>query len=378
MESQLFIPQKMRVGFQKRDDTFTGKLAYLVYFDAKGVLRKEKSWEGWRDKKIPAQDFDNSPQSGLVLNKDIKRYNWSHFSSNRTLIRVHDPRGFEFEITTENLIGILMNTDCSKRALQGEFVYAYSGPELVLLPTCSEEYEKAVNFTKLQGQKISAKTLILGASYKSKREGDYVYVGRFFWYEMSIYGNRAKQTRSGKKYHIFTQDDGESFITKSSVDFLAVQNTEAAVSNYADIIEKFQANTHSSKIVKWEVVPCEFDTTQNKTSSYGSQTLKKSYYYTLKDNKLSEYHINIVSQYNHTSKNYELKGYSYHSPSVIDIETQTLIDNQGYRSSYYNQPTYSENNIRDLKLGDLTVTLENGKKIKVMTQDQWSSSLFSI
>jgi hypothetical protein len=36
--------------------TYTGKLAYVIYFDNKGVLRKKKSWEGWRDKKIAAKD----------------------------------------------------------------------------------------------------------------------------------------------------------------------------------------------------------------------------------------------------------------------------------------------------------------------------------
>ena len=39
---QLFIPEKMKVGFQNRDGTYNGKLAYIIYFYKKGVLRKEK------------------------------------------------------------------------------------------------------------------------------------------------------------------------------------------------------------------------------------------------------------------------------------------------------------------------------------------------
>ena len=35
------------------------KLADVIYFDNKGVLRKEKSWKGWRDKKIDSQEFLN-------------------------------------------------------------------------------------------------------------------------------------------------------------------------------------------------------------------------------------------------------------------------------------------------------------------------------
>lgn len=47
MKSNLYIPKKIHVGFQKRSDTYTGKLAYVIYEDEKGVLRKQGSWDGW-------------------------------------------------------------------------------------------------------------------------------------------------------------------------------------------------------------------------------------------------------------------------------------------------------------------------------------------
>ena len=52
MKSNLFIPRKIRVGFQERGGTYTGKLAYVIYYDEKGKLRKEASWESWRKKEI--------------------------------------------------------------------------------------------------------------------------------------------------------------------------------------------------------------------------------------------------------------------------------------------------------------------------------------
>lgn len=54
---QLNVPDRIKVGYVKRGDTYTGALAYVIYFDAKGVLRKEKSWETWRDKKLEPQEF---------------------------------------------------------------------------------------------------------------------------------------------------------------------------------------------------------------------------------------------------------------------------------------------------------------------------------
>lgn len=71
---QLYIPEKLAVGFQKRDGTYNGMLAYVIYYDKTGTLRKEKSWQSWRDHKIKAQDIENKPTDGFVLNKKVGGY----------------------------------------------------------------------------------------------------------------------------------------------------------------------------------------------------------------------------------------------------------------------------------------------------------------
>jgi hypothetical protein len=51
------------------------------------------------------------------------------------MVRVYDPRNFEFEISVANLLYILEETSSLKgKGLEGEFVYAWEGKELVLLP----------------------------------------------------------------------------------------------------------------------------------------------------------------------------------------------------------------------------------------------------
>lgn len=42
---KLFIPTKCKVGFNKRDDVWSGRLAYVIPFDGK-KWRKEPSWLG--------------------------------------------------------------------------------------------------------------------------------------------------------------------------------------------------------------------------------------------------------------------------------------------------------------------------------------------
>ena len=71
MNSTIFLPKTIKVGYQSRSDTYTGQLAYVIYYDQKNVLRKSKSWESWRDKKIESQEFENIPTSGFVLNKKV-------------------------------------------------------------------------------------------------------------------------------------------------------------------------------------------------------------------------------------------------------------------------------------------------------------------
>ena len=70
MKSQLLIPGKIKVGFNLRNDTYTGKLGYVIYHDGK-VWRKEASWEGWREKHVESEKLEN--QKRAEFEKQIKQ-----------------------------------------------------------------------------------------------------------------------------------------------------------------------------------------------------------------------------------------------------------------------------------------------------------------
>lgn len=203
MDHNLFIPSKLRVGFVNDDSTFTGKLAYVIYYDEKGKIRKETSWNNWRNKTIEALELDNTPMLGYMLNRGVERY--GYHGSGRSMIRVHDPRDFEFEISIDNLVGILMNNDVSKRDIQGECVFAWAGPELILLPTNSEEYKSSQRYTEKQSLKVSTKDLIQGATYVKKKDAkktEYRYLGYFEWFDY-LDDTSIRQTVSKGKKHLF-------------------------------------------------------------------------------------------------------------------------------------------------------------------------------
>jgi len=307
MKNKLYIPSKIKVGYRNRGDTFTKKLAYVVCYDEKGKLRKELSWNSWRDDKIKPDDFANMPAEGFILNKSITRIPWSSFGSNRTMVRVYDPRGFEFEITAGNLLFILMHTDCNKRELLGKFVHSWDGKDLVLLPEGCDEYKESIEFTKNKAKKVSARDLVVGHTYADKQaEDEYVYIGRFdtatwfaktvidqndapkegesaaAWQHHRMYGQRKKFTQLGRKFnkrHVFWKRKSKTFWFPSSVTKLSRVILDEPADDLAELIDLFKNDRVScvSSPVELEVRPraIEIDGERLKRHHWYRETLYK-------------------------------------------------------------------------------------------------------
>lgn len=208
----IFIPKKINVGFQNRSDTYSGKLAYVIYFDQKGKLRKEASWQSWRDENIPNEIYDNEPMDGFVLNKKVGGVEECyHYDARKTYVRVYDPRGFEFEITIPNLLWILQNCDCTRgKGLEGQFVYGWDGTELVLVPTQSPDYKEIADKNEVihNNTFIKPKELICGATYEDLNGYKYVFMGKFKpWEELRNYYRYRRYHDREEKGYDFTPDE---------------------------------------------------------------------------------------------------------------------------------------------------------------------------
>lgn len=247
METNIFLPKKINVGYQERDDTYTGKLAYVIYFDEKEKLRKEASWNSWRDDKLGNDIYENIPTSGFVLNKKVGDYDsgWNHRKAH---IRIFDPRGFEFEITPENLLYILENVTSTKgKGLEGEFIYGWSGADLVLVPVDSPDYKELTKINELRHAQefIKVKDLKIGAAYLSKNNEEFIYIGKFNEYDR-YYGN--KKVKPAFYFYKRSGENGyfETF-TSISQKFIAVVSNEC-VEDYADIFDKLEHTTMFSPV----------------------------------------------------------------------------------------------------------------------------------
>ncbi len=248
--TKMFVPTKVKVGYQERQGTYTGKLAYVIYFDNKGKLRKEASWEGWRDKKIDPVEFENVPTSGFVLNKGVggqrQSYGWD---ARNEYIRVYDPRDFEFEISVANLLFILQETSAIKgKGLEGEFVYAWDGTELVLLPVGCAEYGACTEHTLRQDKKVVAKDVKPGFSYIMKNGTNVMYLGKFLYNNIAYY--RDTFEGSVVKHVFLNLDDpnperGVPYIIDSGFTKLAESVSVGALPTYPDELDRFQKSKYN-------------------------------------------------------------------------------------------------------------------------------------
>lgn len=251
MKSNLYIPKSIKVGFQKRNDTFTGKLGFVTYIDDKGLLRQENSWNGWRDKAIEAVEYTNEPRSNFVFNKDINR---SGHWSDVTKVRIFDTRDFEFEIDVSNMMYILMHSDISKRDIAEDCVFAWNGKNLILLPVNSDEYRNSVVNTKKQNSTFSFKNLVLGHTYSTKKEGDIIYLGYHEWSQMKYVGNGKIRESVGKK-HIFYHNKsyGDKFMSFEAKDIAEEISSEIS-SKYADLVQQLHKTSDMQKTGKFSVI----------------------------------------------------------------------------------------------------------------------------
>jgi hypothetical protein len=119
-------PHRKFVDEEKYKDYYQ-KYSFIVFKEGKKI-RKEYSWNQWRQKEIEPLDILNIPTSGFVLEKQYQRSrDW--FGSGRSVWQVKHPQGFIFEITSNNLDAIISNCDIVKGEIMCECVFAWAGNE---------------------------------------------------------------------------------------------------------------------------------------------------------------------------------------------------------------------------------------------------------
>lgn len=375
MNDTLYIPKKIKVGFNERNDTYTKKLGFVIYWDDKGVLRQETSWEGWRNKKIDPLMVDNTPTEGFVLNKGVggtrESYGWN---VRNEYVRVYDPRGFEFEISVANLLFILQECTSTKgKGLEGEFIYSWSGKNLVLLPVNSHEYKKSTEFTSNLKTKVDKSMMVPGKTYLFKDTTTAMYLGRHE-VNMSSYGNEKIYR---EKKHVFLNDNyggGDllnHLIYEKGFTRLSKIVTEEISDSYSDYLEKFIESEHHQDIkeivvleVKTPKIPDDINWKNRDLNNCLSKIDNKTYVTLNIDEK---YNSNTLRKYR-LQKNYfyEIDGKTIKKNwSGYSNNRSYLIDPYSHQELYYTIDEIKEK-VREMTLYRMYYVFENDKKVDYM------------
>lgn len=362
-KTQLFIPSTIKVGYRSRSDTYKGKLAYIIYYDSKGKLRKEASWKSWCQEKLGSHEFKNKPHSGFTINKDVQRSReW--FGSGRSMVRVYDDRGFEFEITCDNLMFVLMTTDCLRRELQGEFVYAWYGTELVLLPTGCEEYTASTGFTSLQAAKVSTKDLVEGCIYQTKRQDNLIYIGKLPYYKLKdipkIGGSRSEMER----VHIFVNANGNtdknSFEKHSGLSALASRVSDIPVDNYPQLFKRYGESIYSNRPVALKA------TSRNVAGSRPNRLIKR-----ISDGVFQEYSVSENYSYGRGGPRNEWGNWPTGIFELSRSEIISFSEQEGleflhnYTGRRDHDEEYNLTQLSTMDFVDLSITLERGETMSL-------------
>jgi hypothetical protein len=374
------IPKTLRVGYQERKDTFTGKLAYVIYIDEKGVVRKERSWTGWCDKKQGVNDYPNVPTSGFVMNKKVGDYksDWNH---RQAAIRIYDPRGFEFEIGVENLLYILEECSSIKgKGLEGEFVYAWEGSDLVLLPVSSQEYQTSLKFTEAKSMKVGKKDMVEGCVYMNKDMETVMYLGKHDVFEFSHaygsdYSNGVYSHKLTGKQHVFVytehketveyyenQGKDSNYWFQGGFTKIASKVSDIIATNFAEEYDKFKKSLCGSQCKTVVIKEKSISKTElSKSNYYGSNRLMKHGEDYIK--------VDIRKGYEDNNKFVVTKG-SYIAAKGETVVEVSMRDNSVHYSNW-NTPrpkevNYTLEQITEMEFYTINLVNDSGKMIPII------------
>lgn len=399
MEGNIYIPKKLKVGYNKRSDTYSKKLAYVTYYDDKGKLRKGASWAGWIEKDMGIDEFDNTPMEGFVLNRNVGGAKLSYgYDVRIEKVRVYDPRGFEIEIDIPNVLFILQEcTSVKGKGLDGTFVYGWVGTKLTLVPTTCLEYKEAIEFTSLQGRSILPKDLIEGCVYKTKKRKDLVYLGRFDWVTgINSYASALKKT----KKHVFVDlnpekwykeiesiddyDDEEDykeyladcererledlengeeieFLTLPNTNSLAMCVSDTPISNYAELLSRFNKTCNSALPVAFVEEKANMEIKIEKRNTWWDIKLKSEYF--TKDNSSPNTYIRMALYFPDYDSSKKPKKLNLRGIQKIYFDTKGNIINQHIYKD--DSKTFTLEELEKMEFYTLSVKLANNNLAKI-------------
>jgi hypothetical protein len=252
-----------------------------------------------------------------------------------------------------------------------------------------QEYQESQELTALQTKKIGLKDMIPGCSYRTKKAEDIIYMGRFDWYEMDYdktqkeryrYSRDTIETVRPKQHVFYRKDHYQEFFPLSSLSTIASINSDVPVSNYADLMEKFNLMEQASHTIGLESKSYIFETDggEKNITGWGNMKLKNGEpFLKQEDGSYLRCQIHPERQYDSKTSTYKFLGYKVNGYQVYSHQNGILRIKSG-ESQYYGgfveqknsweakkQRIFTEEEVKSIPFVKLFQVQSNGKKIKI-------------
>jgi hypothetical protein len=205
--STIKIPEKVYVGFQGRRHQDEVPLGFMTpYTTDKAGDNRRATVDRWAkgrgyggNKTFNGVILENKPMIGFKIGRAIRRSGgWN--SSGAAFIRIEDPRGFELEITIENLAMCMNGNIIEDGELVQECVWGRDGNKNILLPTNSDPYKDSVTTKSAIDSAISLRNVKPGDKIKLITGEEGIYLGSLYPLCVDSYSSTKNVIASTKRY----------------------------------------------------------------------------------------------------------------------------------------------------------------------------------
>lgn len=135
--------------------------------------------------------IENVPIEGFSLEKVVSRW-----STSNKWFRIRDPRGFTLEISSENLIQILLNGEIRQGDIMGRYIWAFGTGSISLVPESNEEYLSSTSG-------VPKAPVMIHNYYKTAYGSICYYLGYHYQFSANNVKYGANVESPLKKRHIF-------------------------------------------------------------------------------------------------------------------------------------------------------------------------------
>ena len=208
--SKTKIPDKHYIGLLIRgsDEVPLGFITPWGEDDkAKQRIQTVDSWaRQGRQGAIPTSIVENAPMRGFKLTSAIRT---SRFGS-ADKWRVEDPRGFEVEISSENLASIISETTIENGEILNKCIWARRSSSNVLLTVDSKEYRDAAAMTSIASTLVATKDVKPGYRITLQNGTTGRYLGKFYIVQLTSVSQEEEVENlikvSAAPYHAVVSD----------------------------------------------------------------------------------------------------------------------------------------------------------------------------